>query len=106
MGASQFQFHFGRRQILAVLLAAFAGILEFAGASPANSRSQQDNAPVAQQPASQPAAQPASARTTVWVNTATGYYHRPDSRHYGKTRRGKYMMETDAIRAGFRPARN
>jgi hypothetical protein len=65
-----------------------------------------NKAPVPQQPATQPTAQPASARITVWVNTATGYYHRPDSRHYGKTKRGKYKTEADAIRAGFRPAQN
>ena len=95
-----------RRQLLAVLLAAFGGIIEFAGPPRASSQSQQSNTPVPTQPASQPAAQPASARATVWVNTATGYYHRPDSRHYGKTKRGRYMLEGDAIRAGFRPAQN
>ena len=46
------------------------------------------------------------AASVVWVNTTSGYYHRPDSRHYGKTKRGKYMYEADAVRAGYRPARN
>jgi hypothetical protein len=52
---------------------------------------------------------PASSRraaSVVWVNTTSGYYHQPSSRHYGKTKRGKYMSESDAIRAGYRPARN
>ncbi len=95
-----------RRQTLAILLAAFGGVAEFAGPPLASSQLQQDKTPVPRQPAAQPAAQPASARATVWVNTATGYYHRPDSRHYGKTKRGKYMLEGDAIRAGFRAAQN
>ena len=61
--------------------------------------------PQSQQPpdASTPA-QPAAS--VVWVNTATGYYHNPASRHYGKTKHGKYMTESDAVRAGYRPARN
>jgi hypothetical protein len=95
-----------RRQVLAVLFVAIGGVCELAGAPRANSQAQQNKTPVPQQPATQPTAQPASARTTVWVNTASGYYHRPDSRHYGKTKRGKYMTEADAIRAGFQPARN
>jgi len=96
-----------RRQVLSVLLAVIGGVCELAGASLANSQSQQNKTPVPQQPAAQqPTAQPASVRATVWVNIASGYYHRPDSRHYGKTKRGKYMLEADAIRAGFQPARN
>jgi hypothetical protein len=42
----------------------------------------------------------------VWVNTASGFYHKPNSRHYGKTKRGKYMQESDAVHAGYRPAPN
>ena len=37
------------------------------------------------------------AASTVWINTSSGYYHKPDSRHYGKTKHGKYMTESDAI---------
>lgn len=94
-----------RRHVRAIVLAAIGCVAESVGASPANSQPQHQ-APVPAQPASQPAAQPASARTTVWVNTSSGYYHRPDSRHYGKTRRGKYMLEADAVRAGYRLASN
>jgi len=38
----------------------------------------------------------------VWVNTASGVYHKPGSRYYGKTKQGKYMTEADAIKAGYR----
>src|ERR1700730_6864139 len=33
----------------------------------------------------------------VWVNTATGIYHYPGTRWYGKTNQGKFMTEKDAI---------
>jgi hypothetical protein len=95
-----------QKQVLAVLFVTIGEAYEFAGAMQANSQAQQNKTPVPQQPATQPTAQPASARSTVWINTASGYYHRPDSRHYGKTKRGKNMTEADAIRAGFQPARN
>jgi hypothetical protein len=82
-----------RRFLLAVLLFAAASVTPLA----------------AQQPPSPPATQPApvaSKTAVVWVNTTTGFYHQPSSRHYGKTKRGKYMSEADAVRAGYRPAQN
>lgn len=47
-----------------------------------------------------------SATGMVWVNIASGVYHKPGSRWYGKTKRGKYMLEQDAMKAGYKPARN
>ena len=47
---------------------------------------------------------PKAKEKTVWVNTTTGVYHKKGSRWYGKTKRGKYMTEADAIRAGFKAA--
>jgi len=41
---------------------------------------------------------------TVWVNTASGVYHCPGTRWYGKTKRGKYMGECEALAEGYRPA--
>jgi hypothetical protein len=41
----------------------------------------------------------------VWVNTDTRMYHKQGTRWYGKTRHGKYMLEADAIKAGYKPAK-
>jgi len=38
----------------------------------------------------------------VWVNTATGVYHRDGDVWYGRTKQGEYMTEDEAIRAGYR----
>jgi hypothetical protein len=38
----------------------------------------------------------------VWVNTESGVYHKRRSRWYGKTKQGKYMLEADAIKAGYK----
>jgi hypothetical protein len=41
----------------------------------------------------------------VWVNTETHVYHKEGSRFYGKTKKGKYVSEADAIKEGDRPAK-
>ena len=46
----------------------------------------------------------AKSKGLVWVNTGTHVYHKPDSSLYGATKRGKFMPEDDAKKAGFRPA--
>jgi hypothetical protein len=63
-----------------------------------------------------PVAAPATAATTavspaangghglVWVNTETHVYHKEGSRFYGKTKKGKYVSEADAIKEGDRAA--
>ncbi len=58
----------------------------------------------AAKPSASPKAPPAANAVTVWVNTATGVYHKPGSHWYGKTKQGKYMTEADAIKAGYRAA--
>ncbi len=36
----------------------------------------------------------------VWVNTESHIYHKEGSRWYGKTKKGKYMSEQDALKEG------
>jgi len=66
------------------------------------------NPPAGNTPASKPETtrptQPAKGSGMVWVNTDSGVYHKPGTRWYGKTRKGKYMTEADAIKAGYRAA--
>jgi hypothetical protein len=42
----------------------------------------------------------------VWVNLDSGVYHKEGTRWYGKTKNGKFMNEADAIKAGYRSAKN
>ena len=46
----------------------------------------------------------ASAAIKVWVNTSSGVYHCPNTRYYGTTKKGVYMEQSAAQRAGHRPA--
>ncbi len=47
-----------------------------------------------------------AAPGTVWVNTKSGVYHFPGYHWYGRTLRGKYVNEEDAIAEGDRAAKN
>jgi hypothetical protein len=46
----------------------------------------------------------AKASGKVWVNTETGVYHK-GGRWYGKTKKGKFMTETEAKAAGYKSAK-
>jgi DNA uptake protein ComE-like DNA-binding protein len=64
--------------------------------------------PAAPAPAakSAPQAQPSPGSGMVWVNLDSGVYHKEGTRYYGKTKNGKYMSEADALKAGYRAAKN
>jgi hypothetical protein len=51
------------------------------------------------------AVEPAGTSGKVWVNLRSGVYWRPGSEWYGKTERGEYLTEEEAIRGGYRPAK-
>lgn len=48
-----------------------------------------------------PAAGASGGAGQVWVNLNSGKYFGPGSSHYGRTKRGQYMSEADAVRQGF-----
>ena len=45
------------------------------------------------------------AKGMVWVNTKSGVFHHEGDRWYGKTKDGKFMTEGDALKAGYRAAK-
>ena len=46
----------------------------------------------------------AKAKGLVWANTSTKIYHK-DGAFYGATKRGKFMTEDEATKAGYRAAK-
>ena len=74
--------------------------------------------PAAPAPAPAPSAS-AGARTTsaptlaqqppvkgmVWVNLETKVFHREGDRYYGATKKGRFMTEADAVKAGYRESK-
>jgi hypothetical protein len=46
----------------------------------------------------------AKSKGLVWVNLSTHVYHK-EGPLYGATKRGKFMTEEDAKKAGYRPAK-
>jgi DNA uptake protein ComE-like DNA-binding protein len=80
-----------------------------ASSSPAPAPSPAASAPPAAPAAAahtSPQAQPPPGSGMVWVNLDSGVYHKEGTRYYGKTKNGKYMSEADAIKAGYRAAKN
>jgi predicted flap endonuclease-1-like 5' DNA nuclease len=55
--------------------------------------------------ASETVAQVPPVKGMVWVNLSTKVYHKEGDQWYGKTKSGKFMTEDDAIKAGYRAAK-
>ena len=61
-----------------------------------------------QQKAPTPSPTPSPSRgiptIKVWVDTEYGFYHCPNTKLYGKTKQGVYMIQKQAQDRGYRPA--
>jgi hypothetical protein len=49
---------------------------------------------------------PGGGHGLVWVNTDSHVYHKEGSRFYGTTKKGQYMTEAAAVKAGNKAAHN
>jgi hypothetical protein len=52
-----------------------------------------------------PAIPPPVGKDMVWVNKESKIYHKPGDKWYGNTKKGSYMTESEAIKAGNRAAK-
>jgi hypothetical protein len=80
-----------------------------ANATPAAAAPAPAAAPAAKnKQAPQPEAQQATGggNGLVWVNSESHVYHKEGSKWYGKTKKGKYVSEADAIKEGDHAAKN
>ncbi|HET9029593.1 MAG TPA: hypothetical protein VFN49_05400 [Candidatus Aquilonibacter sp.] len=54
--------------------------------------------------ATQPPNMQCGAVQAVWVNTKTHVYHEPNDPYYGRTKHGKYMCPSQAVKEGYHKA--
>ncbi|GGH11348.1 hypothetical protein [Silvibacterium dinghuense] len=79
-----------------------------AASTPSTGNTLADTHTISTAPSDKPQAATAQApqKGMVWVNTASGVYHREGTKYYGKTKQGKYMSEADAQKAGYHVAKS
>ena len=94
-----------------VITALIAGVAGISGLAQAPATAPADQSKMAKKKSAEPLATPtaadiadAKAKGMVWVNTSTKVYHK-DGEFYGTTKRGKFMTEDEAVKAGYRAAK-
>ena len=80
------------------------------GSTSSSSKSAAAKASASAKPAANDEGEEVAARTPpraglVWVNTDSKVYHVEGDRWYGKTKKGEWMTEAEAIKAGYRPVK-
>jgi hypothetical protein len=97
-----------RAFVLAVItgtLLAFSAIAQpLAQAPPNRTNSAQKKGAETTPPPTAAEISDARSKGLVWVNTSTKVYHK-DGANYGATKRGKFMPENEAVKAGYRAAK-
>jgi hypothetical protein len=91
--------------LAAIVVAAISGSTLHAKAAPTSSSATTQATPATPDTPAAQQTPPTKSGGMVWVNTDAGVYHKPGTRWYGKTKHGKYMLEPDAIKAGYKPAK-
>ena len=73
--------------------------------APAPAAGTSASAPSSGSPAEAAPYQPPPSAGMVWVNLESKIFHRQGDPWYGRTKRGKYMTEADALKAGYRASK-
>lgn len=94
---------FRRLALLWALVSTFFIAVPIFGQNTAANTETSTKASTSSKPSAQEIAD-AKSKGLVWVNLSTRVYHK-DGAFYGNTKRGKFMTEDEAVKAGYRAAK-